>query len=119
MTLWNFKVGKSTSRMRNVQEQSILRSQCTGSKKLRLQKSTDELVTSRSIVGRTDFPDFGMLDAIIAYALKKLLNTQIHVRKRVSVEETRAQKYDRFSRGREIARMIYEYFRATGVYEAV
>ena len=105
--------------MRNVQEQSILRSQCTGSKKLRLQKSTDNLVTSRSIVERTDFPDFDMLDAMIAYALKKLLNTQIHVRKRVSVEEQRAQKYDRFLRGRQIARMIYEYVRATRVYEAV
>ena len=60
-----------------------------------------------------------MLDAMIAYALKKLLNTQIHVRKRVRVEEQRAQKYDRFLRGRQIARMIYEYFRATRVYEAV
>ena len=44
-------------------------------------KSIDELRTSRSIVGRTDFPDFDMLDAIIASALKKLLNTHIHFRK--------------------------------------
>ena len=70
-------------------------------------------------MGRTDVPDFDMLDAMIAYALKNLLNTQMHVRKRVSVEEQRAQKYDRFLRGRQIARMIYEYFRATRVYEAV
>ena len=82
-------------------------------------KSIDELMTSRSIVGRIDFPDFDMLDAMIASALKKLLNTQIHFRKRVSVEVQRAQKHDRFSRGRQIACMIHEYFRAFGAYEAV
>ena len=56
---------------------------------------------------------------MIASALKKLLNTQIHFRKRVSVEEHRAQKHDRFLRGRQIAYMIYEYFRATGAHKAV
>ena len=86
--------------MRFVQEPPILRSQCTGSKKLRFAKSVDELLTSRSIVERTDFPDFDMLDAMIASALKKLLNTQIHFRKRASVEEQRAQNHERFSRGR-------------------
>ena len=50
-------------------------------------KSVDELVTSRSIVGRTDFPHFVMLDAMIASALKRLLDKHIHYRKRVSVEE--------------------------------
>ena len=60
-----------------------------------------------------------MLDAMVASALKKLLNTHIHFRKRVSVEEQRAQKHDRFLRGRQIAYMIYEYFRATGAYETV
>ena len=82
-------------------------------------KSMDELVTSRSIVGRTDFPDIDMIDAMIASALKRLLNTQIHFRKRASVEEQRAQKHDRFSREREIAYVIYEHFRAAGAYEAV
>ena len=88
-------------------------------KEVEIAKSIGELVTSRSIVERTDFPDFNMLDAMIASALKKLLNTQIHFRKRVSVEEHRAQKHDRFLRGRQIAYMIYEYFRATGAHEAV
>ena len=37
LDLWNFKAGKSTSRMKFVQEQPILGSLCTGSKKLRLQ----------------------------------------------------------------------------------
>ena len=64
-----------------------------------------------------DFPDFDMLDAMIAFALKLL--THVHFRKRVSVEEQRAQKHDLFSRGRQIAYMIYEYFRATGACEEV
>ena len=52
-------------------------------------------------------------------ALKKLLNTQSHFRKRASVEEQRAQKDDRILRGRQVAYMVYEYFRATRAYEAV
>ena len=65
-------------------------------KKLRL---SNQPTNSRH---RDRFPDFGMLDAMIASALKKLLNTQIHFRKRVSVEEQRAQKHDRFLRGRDM-----------------
>ena len=56
-------------------------------------KSIDELMTSRSIVGRDDFPDFDMLDAMIASALNKLLNTQIHTkeskRRRAACSKTR------------------------------
>ena len=43
----------------------------------------------------------------------------MHLRKRVSVEEQRAQKDSRFLRGRQIAHMIYEHLRATAAYEAV
>ena len=71
------------------------------------------------ITGRTEFPDFDMLDAMIASALKRLLDKHIHIRRRVTVEEQRAQKYDRFLRGRQIAYTIYEHFSATGAYEAV
>ena len=38
---------------------------------------------------------------------------------RVSVEEQRVQKHDRFLRERQIAHMICEYVRATRAYEAV
>ena len=76
-------------------------------------------MTSRSIVVRTYFPAFDMLDAMIACTLKKLLDTQIHFRKRVGVEEQKAQNSDRFLRGRQIACMIYEYFRTTRAYKAV
>ena len=66
-----------------------------------------------------DFPDFDMLDAMIASALKKHLDKHVHFRKRVGVEEQRAQEDDRFLRGRQIAYMIYEHFCATGACEAV
>ena len=81
-------------------------------------KSTNDLMTPRSITGPKDVPDFGMLDAMIASALKKLL-THVHFRKRVSVQEQRAQKDDRFSRGMQIAYMKNEHCRATGAHEAV
>ena len=82
-------------------------------------KSIDELMTSRSILGRNDFTDYDMLDAMIASALKRLLDKHIRFRKRVSVEEQRAQRYDRFLRGRQIVYMIHEHFRATGAHEAI
>ena len=49
-------------------------------------KSIDELVTSRSITGKPIFLDFDVLDAMIASALKKHLNTQSNFqKKKVSV----------------------------------
>ena len=89
-----------------------------GSNKL-IAKSIDQLVTSRSIVKRNDFSDYDTLDAMSAPALKRLLDKHVHFRRRASVEEQRAQKYDRFLRGRQIACMICEHYRATGAYEAV
>ena len=78
-------------------------------------KSVDELLKSRPFVGRTDFPDFDTLDAMVASAYKKLFNTQIHFRERVSVGEQRAQKTRPIlTRKTNIAFMVYEYFRATG-----
>ena len=83
-------------------------------KQVEIDKSIDQLVTSRSITGQPKFPD-----SMIASALKNLLNTQSNFRKKVSVEEQRAQNSDQFLRGRQIAFMIYEYFRATRAYEKV
>ena len=57
-----------------------------------------ELMTLRSIVGRTDFFDYDMLGAMIASAMKKLLDRHVYFRRRGIVEEQRAQKYDRFLR---------------------
>ena len=87
-------------------------------KEVEIGKSTDDLLTSQSITRRRGFTEYEMLDARIASSLKKIL-TSVHFRMEVSVEEQRAQKDDRFLRGRQIAYMIYEYFRATVACEAV
>ena len=71
-------------------------------------ESVDDLQTSQSIGGHR-FPNFEMLAAKIASALKKII-TNSHFRKRVSLEEQKAQMQDRFLRGRHIACMIYECF---------
>ena len=42
-----------------------------------------------------------------------------HFKKEVSLEEQKAQKEDRFLRGKQIAYMIYDYFRVTGAHDAV
>ena len=81
-------------------------------------KSIDDLLTSQSSTGRERFTHYEMLDVKIASALKRII-TSVHFRRRASVEEQRVQEYDRFLRGRQIAYMIYEYFRATGAFEAV
>ena len=79
--------------------------------------SLDELKSSRSVSGK-DFHDFEMLDAKIASALNKIIkNSQF--KKKVSLEEQKAQKEDRFLRGRQIAFMIYGYFRVTGAHDTV
>ena len=87
-------------------------------KGVEIAKSPEELLTSRSLAGRRGFPDYDMLDAMIPSASKKLLDRHVRFRRRVSVEELRAQKYDWFLRGRQIAFVIHEHFRATGAYEA-
>ena len=59
-----------------------------------------------------------MLDAKIASALNKIIqNSQF--KKKVSLEEQKAQKEDRFLRGRQIAFMIYDYFRVIGTHDTV
>ena len=59
-----------------------------------------------------------MLDAKIASALNKIIQNS-QPKKKVSLEEQKAQKEDRFPRGRQIAFMIYEYFRVTGADDTV
>ena len=59
-----------------------------------------------------------MLDAKIASALNKIIqNSQF--KKKVSLEEQKAQKEDRFLRGRQTAFTIYDYFRVTGAHDTV
>ena len=86
-------------------------------KELEMVDSMDELKSSRSVAGK-NFPNFEMLDAKIASALNKIIQNS-YFKKKVSLEEQKAQKDDRFLRGRQIAFMIYDYFRVTGAHDTV
>ena len=73
-------------------------------------ESVGDLKSSRSVKGILG-PDFELLQARIASALNKMIhNTRF--KKKVSLEDIKAHKEDRFLRGRQIAYLIYEYFRA-------
>ena len=63
-------------------------------------------------------PDFEVVDARIASALNRIIHNS-HFKRRVSLEEQKAQTEDRFLRGRHIAYLIYEYFRVTGANDSV
>ena len=63
-------------------------------------------------------PNFEVLDARIASALNKIIHTT-RFEKKVSLEEQKAQKQDRFLRERQIAYLIYEYFRVIGANDSV
>ena len=92
---------------------NFLRKQCSGSKKWRwLNQWMIKKKTSSSVRG-IRMPDFEVLDARIASALNIIIHNS-HFKRRVSLEERKAQKEDRFLRGRQIACLIYEYFRVTG-----
>ena len=74
--------------------------------------SEDDLKLSSSVRGIL-MPRFEVLGATIASALSRIIHNS-HFKRRVSLEEQKAQKQDRFLRGREIAYLIYEYFWVTG-----
>ena len=63
-------------------------------------------------------PNSEALDAKIASALNRIIHNS-HFKRKVSREERKAQKEDRFLRGRQIACLIYEYFRVTGAHDTV
>ena len=58
------------------------------------------------------------LDARIASALNRIIQNA-RFKKKVSLEEMKTQKEDRFLRGRQIAYLIYEYFRVIGANDSV
>ena len=80
-------------------------------------ESVDELKSSSSIRGMP-MPNFEVLDARIASALNQIIHNS-HFKRRISLEEQKAQKQDRFLRGRQIAYLIYDYFRVTGIHDSV
>ena len=81
-------------------------------KEVEMVDSVNDLKSSCSVRG-IKMPNFEVLDARIALALKKIIHNS-HFKRRISLEEQKAQKQDRFLRGRQIAYLIYDYFRVTG-----
>ena len=79
---------------------------------MELVDSVYDLMFSSSIRG-IQMSDFEVLDARIASPLNKIIHNS-HFKRRISLEEQKALKQDRFLRGRQIACLIYEYFRVTG-----
>ena len=63
-------------------------------------------------------PNFEVLDAMIASALNRIIHITQFKRK-VSLEEQKAQKEERFPRGRQIAYLNYEYFQASETNDSV
>ena len=86
-------------------------------KEVEMVDSVDDLKSSSSVRG-ISMPNFEVLDARIASALNKIIHNS-HFKRRISLEEQKAQKEDRFLRGRQIAYLIYEYFRVTGAHDSV
>ena len=86
-------------------------------KEVEMVESVDDLKSSCSVRG-IRMPNFEVLDAKIASALNRIIHNS-HFKRRISLEEMKAQKEDRFLRGRQTAYLIYDYFRVTGVNDSV
>ena len=71
-------------------------------KEVELVDSVDEWRSSSSTRG-ISMPNFEILDARIASGLNKIIHNS-HFKRRISLEEQKAQKQDRFLRGRQIGR---------------
>ena len=81
------------------------------------QRSGVELRSSSSTRG-IQMPNFEVLDARLASALNRIIHNS-QLKRRIILEEQKAQKQDRFLRGRQIAYLIYDYFRVTGSHDSV
>ena len=86
-------------------------------KEVELVYSVDGLTSSPSTRG-ISMPNFEVLDARIASALNKIIHNS-QFKRRISLEEQKSQKEDRFLRGGQIAYLIYEQFRVTGTHDSV
>ena len=70
-------------------------------KEVEMVDSVDESRSSSSTRG-ISMPNFEVLDARIASALNKIIHNS-HFKRKINLEEQKAQKEDRFLRGRQIA----------------
>ena len=113
----HFYVGRHDSKTKGLLVLIFPRRQCYGSKKWSWLIQWFDLMSSCSVRG-IRMPDFEVLDAKIASALNRIIQNSFF-KKKVSLEEQKAQKEDRFLRGRRIAYMIYDSFRVTGAHDTV
>ena len=86
-------------------------------KEVEMVDSVDDLKSSSSTEG-IQMPNFEVRDARIASALNKIIHSS-HFKGRIRLEEHKAQKQDRLLRGRQIAYLIYDLFRVTGIHDSV
>ena len=86
-------------------------------KEVEMVDSVDDFKSSSSTRG-ISMPNFEVLDARIASALNRIIHNS-HFMRRISVVEQKSQKQDSFLRGRQIAYLIYDYFRVTGSHDSV
>ena len=86
-------------------------------KEVEMVYSVNDLKSLSSIRG-ISMPNFEVLDARIASALNKIIHNS-HFKRRISLEEQKAQKQDRLLRGRQIGYLIYDYFKVTGANDSV
>ena len=87
-------------------------------KEVEMVDSVDDWKSSSSVRG-IQMPNFEVLDVKIASALNRIIHNSLISKKKVSLEEQKAQKEDRFLRGRQTAHLIYEHFRVTGANDSV
>ena len=85
-------------------------------KEVEMVDSVGDFKSSSSIRG-ISMPKFEVFDAKIASALNRIIHNS-PFKRRVSLEQHKAQQ-DRFFRGRQIAYLIYEFFRVTGANDSV
>ena len=86
-------------------------------KEVEMVESVDDLKSSCSIRG-TQGSDFEVLDAKIASALNRIVRIP-NSKERSVWRNKKAPKEYRFLRGRQIAYLIYDYFRVTGSNDSV
>ena len=86
-------------------------------KEVEMVDSVDDLMSSSSTRG-IQMPNFEVFDARIASALNRIIHNS-HFKRRISLEEQKAQKQNRFLHGRQIAYLICEYSRVTGANDSV
>ena len=86
-------------------------------KEVEMVDSVNDLMSSSSTRG-IQMPNFEVLDVRIASALNRIIHNS-HFKRRICLEEQKAQKQDRFLRGRQIANRICEYFRVTRANDSV